>query len=55
MQYNTPKQPPKEAIMGAFKIEDVNYTYDDYKQWQGDWELIAGIPLAMSPAPTRKH
>ncbi len=31
------------------------YTYDDYVQWEGDWELIDGIPLAMSPAPTRKH
>ncbi|MGM0623558.1 MAG: Uma2 family endonuclease [Campylobacterota bacterium] len=41
--------------MGALKIEDFNYTYDDYKQWQGDWELIEGVPLSMSPAPMRKH
>lgn len=41
--------------MGALKIEDINYTYDDYKLWQGDWELISGVPLAMSPAPMRKH
>jgi len=32
-----------------------HYTYDDYVQWEGDWELMDGIPLAMSPAPTRKH
>ncbi len=31
------------------------YTYDDYKEWEGDWELIDGIPLAMAPAPMRKH
>lgn len=31
------------------------YTYDDYKEWEGDWELIDGIPMAMSPAPMRKH
>ena len=31
------------------------YTYDDYKEWEGDWELIGGIPLAMAPAPMRKH
>ena len=31
------------------------YTYNDYKLWKGDWELIDGIPLAMSPAPLRKH
>jgi len=31
------------------------YTYDDYKEWEGEWELIEGIPLAMAPAPMRKH
>ncbi len=41
--------------MGALKLEDLNYTYDDYKLWEGDWELIGGVPLAMSPAPVRKH
>jgi Uma2 family endonuclease len=32
-----------------------SYTYDDYKQWKGDWELIAGQPVSMAPAPTIKH
>lgn len=41
--------------MGALKIEDINYTYDDYKLWKGDWELIEGIPISMAPAPVRKH
>ena len=31
------------------------YTYDDYCIWEGKWELIYGIPYAMSPAPTTKH
>jgi len=31
------------------------YTYDDLVQWKGDWELIDGIPLAMSPAPMITH
>jgi len=31
------------------------YTYDDYAQWDGEWELLYGVPMAMSPAPTRKH
>jgi Uma2 family endonuclease len=31
------------------------YTYDDYKQWEGDWELIDGIPHAMAPAPVISH
>ncbi len=31
------------------------YTYDDYKQWKGDWELIEGFPFAMAPSPTASH
>ena len=32
-----------------------HYTYDDYCVWEGRWELIDGIPFAMSPAPSPKH
>ena len=32
-----------------------SYTYQDYKRWEGDWELIHGIPYAMAPAPVKKH
>jgi len=32
-----------------------HYTYDDYKNWDGEWELIEGMPIAMSPAPTKRH
>ena len=32
-----------------------NYTYEDYKQWEGRWELIRGIPYAMAPAPMIRH
>jgi len=31
------------------------YTYADYICWEGNWELIEGIPYAMSPMPARKH
>ena len=31
------------------------YTYDDYKNWEGRWELIDGMPIAMAPSPTIKH
>lgn len=31
------------------------YTYNDYCNWEGRWELIEGIPFAMSPAPNMKH
>ena len=32
-----------------------HYTYSDYEQWEGDWELIYGIPYAMSPSAKRIH
>ena len=32
-----------------------NYTYADYCQWEGQWELIEGIPYAMSPQPIPMH
>jgi len=32
-----------------------HYTYSDWEQWDGLWELIEGIPYAMSPLPIPKH
>ena len=32
-----------------------HYTVNDYQQWEGRWELIDGIPYAMSPSPIGKH
>jgi Uma2 family endonuclease len=32
-----------------------HYTYNDYIEWEGKWELIEGIPFAMSPAPIPQH
>lgn len=32
-----------------------HYNYEDYCQWEGRWELIDGIPYAMSPAPIPEH
>lgn len=40
--------------MSAAKILPY-YTIDDWQWWQGKWELIEGIPFAMSPAPMPKH
>ena len=31
------------------------YSYNEYKEWEGKWELIRGIPYAMSPAPVIRH
>ena len=32
-----------------------HYTYEEYCLWEGRWELIDGIPYAMSPAPNPRH
>ena len=32
-----------------------HYTYEEYCLWEGRWELIDGIPYAMSPAPIPQH
>jgi len=32
-----------------------HYTFDDYQRWEGNWELIEGMPYAMSPSPTVTH
>ena len=32
-----------------------HYTYSDYEKWEGKWELIEGVPYAMSPAPVPRH
>jgi len=31
------------------------YSYDDYASWEGDWELIDGMPVSMAPTPMIKH
>lgn len=33
------------------------YSYQDYKEWPADkrWELIGGVPYAMTPAPSTEH
>jgi Uma2 family endonuclease len=35
--------------------ELLHYTYKDYQLWEGDWELIDGMPVSMAPAPMRVH
>jgi len=31
------------------------YTLEDWKSWEGAWELIEGIPFAMAPMPNKQH
>jgi Uma2 family endonuclease len=32
-----------------------HYTYEDWLHWEGRWELIDGVPIAMSPMPVPSH
>ncbi len=42
--------------MRALKLEDLpHYKWSDYRNWEGSWELIEGVPYAMSPAPSIEH
>ncbi len=40
--------------MGLAKEHLPRYTYEDYKSWQGDWELIDGVPYALA-FPSFEH
>ena len=42
--------------MSIASIDDLpQYTYDDFQQWEGDWELIEGVPYSMVPSPVIIH
>ncbi len=41
--------------MSNLAYQPEHYTTEDYQHWEGDWELIDGMPYAMSPAPSLKH
>jgi len=32
-----------------------HYTHEDYCLWEGKWELIEGMPMAMTPSPIIRH
>ena len=40
-------------MAGAIKILP-HYTYQDYINWKGQWELLHGIPFAMSREPNHQ-
>ncbi|SMC08793.1 Uma2 family endonuclease [Nitratiruptor tergarcus] len=40
--------------MGALENLE-HYTYEDYKLWEGDWELIDGVAYTMAPSPVKRH
>lgn len=38
------------------RLQDLpRYTYEDFEQWDGRWELIYGVAHAMSPSPGIEH
>lgn len=41
--------------MGAIAQILPHYTKEDWDGWEGKWEIIYGVPYAMSPAPIPKH
>lgn len=41
--------------MGVLELYRPHYTCSDYELWEGQWELIEGIPYAMNPAPSLQH
>ncbi len=42
--------------MGLAERYPVRYTVEDWKHWQGDWELVEGVPYAMaSPRPINQY
>jgi Uma2 family endonuclease len=41
-------------MSAALKYEDY-YTTTDYKGWEGEWELIQGMPYAMAPFALPRH
>lgn len=32
-----------------------HYTVDDYRRWEGRWELWGGVAVAMAPSPFGRH
>ncbi|MCX8076927.1 MAG: Uma2 family endonuclease [Aquificaceae bacterium] len=42
--------------MGLAEKYPVRYTVKDWERWQGDWELVEGVPYAMaSPRPINQR
>jgi len=45
----------EENLMSSVPKYLPNYTVADYQLWQGDWQLIDGVAIAMSPSPFGPH
>ena len=41
--------------MQTYNFEPPRYTYNDYKNWKEDWELVDGYPYQMLPSAAPRH
>ena len=41
--------------MSLPELKHAGYTIEDWKTWEGRWELIHGVPYAMTPTPSPDH
>ena len=41
--------------MSVPQFNHSGYTIDEWKTWEGRWELINGVPYDMTPAPNVEH
>lgn len=41
--------------MGLPELKHSGYTIEDWKTWEGRWELINGVAYDMTPAPNLEH
>ena len=44
-----------QTLHSRFSIAPPHYTYENYKTWSGDWELIDGFPYSLMPSAKYKH
>jgi Uma2 family endonuclease len=45
----------EERAMNLPELKHPGYTLEDWKSWEGRWELINGIAYDMTPAPSTEH
>ena len=41
--------------MSLPEFKHPGYTIEDWKAWEGRWELIDGVPYDMTPSPSTEH
>lgn len=41
--------------MGLPPLKQAGYTLEDWKSWEGRWELLNGVAYDMTPAPSLEH